>query len=84
MDALVVRLRDADLAGYDLEGQRQHLAGDTLFVRRGNDAALLADYRLPGGRQRDPENTRAEALIQSTNPKIMQLAWRIAGADGGT
>jgi hypothetical protein len=78
MDALAVRLRDVDLAGYDLEGQRQHLSGDTLFVRPGTDAALLADYKLPAGRQRDPENTRAEPLIQSTNPKIVQLAWRIA------
>jgi hypothetical protein len=83
VDALVVRLRDVDLAGYDLEGQRQHLAGDTLFVRRGSDVALSADYRLPIGRQRDPENTRAEALIQSNNPKIIQLAWRIASAGHG-
>jgi Transglutaminase-like superfamily len=81
VDALVVRLRDVDLAGYDLDGQRQHLIGDTLIVRQGRDDALNADYRLPGGRQRDPENTRAETLIQSNDPKIVQLAWRIAGAD---
>ena len=80
VDALVVRLRDVDLAGYDLDGQRQHLIGDTLFVRPGNDAALTADYKLPAGRQRDPEHTRAEALIQSNDRRITQLAWRIASA----
>ena len=84
LDALVVRLRDVDLTGYDLDGQRQHLIGDTLFVRPARDAALAADYKLPGGRERDPEHTRAEPLIQSNNPKIIQLAWRIAGADEGT
>ena len=78
-----MRLRNVELAGYDLEGQRQRLTGDTLFVRPANDAALVADYRLPAGRQRDAEDTRAEPLIQSNNPKIMQLAWRIAGADKG-
>ena len=79
LDALVVRLRGVDLAGYDLEGQRQRLVGDTLFVRPANNAALSADYRLPAGRQLDQENTRAEPLIQSNNPKIVGLAWRIAG-----
>ncbi len=81
VDALVVRLRGVDLTGYDLDGQRQRLIGDTLFVRPSTEAALSTDYRLPGGRQRDPENTRAESLIQSNNPKIISLAWRIAGAD---
>ncbi|HEV8217869.1 MAG TPA: transglutaminase-like domain-containing protein [Gemmatimonadaceae bacterium] len=79
VDALVVRLRDVDLSGYDLDGQRQHLIGDTLIVRPGRAEALVADYKLPGGRQRDPEHTRAEALIQSNDPRIVQLAWRIAG-----
>jgi len=79
VDALSVRLRDVDLTGYDLDGQRQHLIGDTLIVRPNRDEALVADYKLPGGRQRDPENTRSEALIQSNDPRIVQLAWRIAG-----
>lgn len=83
VDALVVRLRDVDLSGYDLDGQRQRLTGDTLFVRPRNDAAMDADYRLPAGRQRDPAHTRPEALIQSNNPKIIQLAWRIAGGPPG-
>jgi transglutaminase-like putative cysteine protease len=80
VDALVVRLRDVELAGYDLDGQRQRLVGDTLFVRPPNDAALTADYRLPAGRQRDPENTRPEPMIQSNDRRITQLAWRIASA----
>ena len=81
VEALVVRLRDVDLTGYDLDGQRQHLVGDTLFVRQ-ESSALSADYKLPAGRQRDPEHTRSEPLIQSNNPKIIQLAWRIAADDG--
>jgi len=80
LDALAVRLRNVDLSGYDLDGQRQHLIGDTLFIRPARDAALVADYKLPGGHQRDPEHTRSEPLIQSNHPKIIQLAWRIAGA----
>jgi len=83
VDALVVRLRNVELAGYDLDGQRQRLVGDTLFVRPPTESALAADYRLPAGRQRDPEDTRAESLIQSNDPKIISLAWRIAGAAGG-
>jgi transglutaminase-like putative cysteine protease len=80
LDALAVRLRNVDLSGYDLDGQRQHLIGDTLFIRPARDAALVADYKLPGGHLRDPEHTRSEPLIQSNHPKIIQLAWRIAGA----
>ena len=83
VDELVVRLRGVELAGFDLDGQRQRLVGDTLFVRPVSDAALSADYTLPAGRQRDPDDTRAEPLIQSNHPKITQLAWRIAGADKG-
>lgn len=81
VNALAVRLRGVDLTGYDLDGQRQRLVGDTLFVRPANAPGLSASYKLPGGRQLDPENTRAEALIQSNNPKIVQLAWRIASGD---
>src|SRR4029078_4007862 len=83
VDALVVRLRNVDLTGYDLDGQRQHLIGDTLFIRPPSDPALSADYRLPAGRERDPEHTRPEPLIQSNNPRIIQLAWRIAGGPPG-
>jgi hypothetical protein len=81
VEALAVRLRGVDLSGYDLDGQRQHLIGDTLFIRPATNAAISANYKLPAGREIDPENTRAEPLIQSNNPKIIQLAWRIAGRD---
>src|SRR4029078_6442628 len=60
-------------------GQRQHLIGDTLIVRPNRDEALVADYKLPGGRPRDPEHTRHEAPIHTNEPRIVQLAWRIAG-----
>ncbi|MFP4624777.1 MAG: transglutaminase-like domain-containing protein, partial [Gemmatimonadota bacterium] len=42
---LAVRLRNVDLEGFDLEGGRQSLRGDTLVVER--ESTLRADYALP-------------------------------------
>ena len=39
---------------------------------------MVAPYKLPFGRARDPVNTRAEPLIQSRDPRIIQLALQIA------
>ena len=44
---LRVRLSGGSLAGLDLAGGRQRLAGDTLIVEREGAAALQARYRLP-------------------------------------
>ena len=77
--ALRVRLLNVDLNGFDLNGQRQRLSGDTLAIVSEPDSAMLAPYRLPAGRFRDSADTRAEPLIQSDDPRIVGLARRIAG-----
>lgn len=74
---LRVRLSGVDLAGFDLDGQRQRLAGDTLTITSEPSALLAAKYRLPSSGI-DPANTRAEPLIQSTDPRIVALGKRIA------
>jgi hypothetical protein len=81
VDALRVRLSNVDLAGFDLAAPRQQLSGDTLAISVEQDRALVAPYRLPLGFQLDPENTKAEPLIQVNHPAIRKLAARIRGAD---
>jgi transglutaminase-like putative cysteine protease len=79
---LSVKLSNVDLAGYDLEGDRQRLTGDTLVISREPSEALRASYRLPA---RDTGSLRewlaAEPLIQSNNRDIANLARRIAGTE---
>ncbi len=80
---LRVKLGNVDLVGYDLEGERQSLSGDTLQIVRESPEALRATYTLPatgGGRFR--EELAAEPLIQSGDARILALAKRIA--DGST
>jgi transglutaminase-like putative cysteine protease len=71
-----------DLTGFDLEGGRQQLRGDTLLVAREDSAALRAAYRAPGDRahrQRFRAALAPEPLIQSASWPIVSLATRIAG-----
>jgi hypothetical protein len=77
VEALRVRLSNVELAGFDLEGQRQHLSGGELSIRPVADSALTAKYRLAQGRALDPANTRAEPLLQSDDPRIRRLARQI-------
>jgi transglutaminase-like putative cysteine protease len=79
VDALTVRLTNVDLDGFDLTGQRQTLAGDTLRISKEPDGALVPTYDgLRGGRIA-PRYVRSEPLIQSASPKIRTLARQIAG-----
>ncbi len=79
---LTVRLTNVDLAGYDLQGTRQRLRGDTLVVERETEDALAAGYALPDGmRERFPAELSPEPLIQARDPGIVGLARRIAGAE---
>jgi hypothetical protein len=72
--ALTVRLSGQSLEGLDLDGGRQRLAGDTLFVRREDAAALRPAYRLPdAGRQFQPY-LDPEPLVQSDDPRIQAQA----------
>lgn len=81
VSTLRVRLSGVDLAGFDLDGQRQRLSGDTLTITSERPTLLEAKYQLPAPTL-DPANTRAEPLIQSTNPRIVSLGRRIAAASG--
>jgi transglutaminase-like putative cysteine protease len=74
---LQVVLSGIEQDGFDLDGGRQTLAGDTLIVTRERLAELRAGYRLPA---RSPElwhYVRPEPLIQSEDPRIQAQARRI-------
>jgi hypothetical protein len=79
---LRVKLGNVDLAGYDLEGERQSLSGDTLQIVRERPEVLRAAYTLPASREgRFREELASEPLIQSRDPAIIALATRIAGGE---
>ncbi|MEX0907788.1 MAG: transglutaminase-like domain-containing protein [Gemmatimonadota bacterium] len=77
--SLAVRLLGVDLAGFDLEGGRQTLRGDTLHITRA-DPPAAAPYTLPytGGGAPAAE-LAATPLIQSDDPRIRGMAERIVG-----
>ncbi len=79
--SLRVLLSNVDLAGYDLAGQRQRLAGDTLVIGDVSPRDLVATYQSPMGMRIDPEHTRPEPLIQSTDPRITRLARGLRGSE---
>jgi hypothetical protein len=78
-DRLTVRLGNVELTGFDLDGGRQTLRGDTLVVRREPASALAAGYTLPyrGG---GPQAAELEAtpLVQADDPRIVETARRVA------
>jgi hypothetical protein len=81
-ERLRVRLRGVSLAGYDLAGGRQSVAGDTLTIAREGRAALRASYTLPADsslRGRFAAELGPEPLLQSGHPAIGALARRIVG-----
>src|SRR5918999_741584 len=78
---LRVRLRNVDLAGYDLDGGRQQLRGDTLTVTR-ESLAQLPRYRLSSAdRSRFPRETSPETLVESTEPELARRAAAVVGAE---
>jgi len=84
IDAMRVRLSNVDLHGYDLTGQRQRLANDTLVVSPEPDSAMAAPYRLSGqniARGQDSATTRPEPLLQSRDLRILKVAVRIRGRE---
>lgn len=81
MRRLRVRLRGVPLAGYDLDGGRQSLRGDTLEIRREASADLRASYTLPADARRFGADLRPEALVQSDDPAIRATAARIVGRE---
>ena len=89
---LRVRIGNVALAGFDLAGGRQRLAGDTLVVTResglgpgspGQPPPLFAS-RLPFTSRGDTAVARAlqsEPLVQSDDPRIQAQARRIVGRE---
>ncbi|MGH7618887.1 MAG: transglutaminase-like domain-containing protein, partial [Gemmatimonadaceae bacterium] len=80
VSSLVVRLSGVSLAGFDVNGGRQRLERDTLFVTEPSDSALGAvrAWPTPGP---DPAALLPEPLIQSRDPKIIRLAQRLRASD---
>ena len=76
-EELRFRLTGVDLSGFQLDGGRQELRGDTLIVRRANWTALDLGYRLPYSFMDLREVLEPEPLIQSDDPRIVEHARRI-------
>jgi len=76
-DELRFRLTGVDLEGFQLEGGRQTLRGDTLIVQRANWQAVDPGYRLPYAFMDLRESLEPEPLIQSDDPRIIRRAREI-------
>lgn len=73
-DELRFRLSGVELAGFDLDGGRQELRGDTLIVRRERWEGLEPGYTLPYPSMDLREALQPEPLIQSDHPRIIEAA----------
>ncbi len=72
-------LRGVELEGFQLDGGRQTLRGDTLIIRQENWATLEPDYEdLPYPRMDLAEYLRPEPLIQSDDEEIIRTAEELA------
>ena len=83
-DRLVVRLGNVDLAGYDLQGERQTLRGNTLVIQREARPLPEPGYRLPAAdsvRARFGSELAPEPLLQSEDWDVVRLAARIAAGE---
>jgi len=79
-EELRFRLTGVDLSGFQLDGGRQTLRGDTLVVRRGNWDAVSPGYQLPYSFMDLREALEPEPLIQSDDPRIVRRARSITAA----
>jgi hypothetical protein len=76
-DELRFRLTGVDLSGFELEGGRQVLRGDTLVVRRENWSTVDASYQLPYRYMDMRHVLEPEPLIQSDDERIVRHAREI-------
>jgi hypothetical protein len=74
------RLSGVDLSGFQLEGGRQTLRGDTLIIRREDLNTLDAGYELPYKLMDLREELEPEPLIQSDDPRIIRRARELTAA----
>ena len=79
-DEIRFRLSGVDLEGYQLDGGRQELRGDTLIIRREDWNGLDPDYRLPYPYMDLRDALEPEPLIQSDDPRIVERAREITAA----
>ncbi len=73
------RLTGVELEGFQLDGGRQTLRGDTLIVRREAWAGVDPGYQLPYKLMDLSDVLEPEPLIQSDDQRIIDAARRIAG-----
>lgn len=74
------RLSGVDLSGFELEGGRQTLRGDTLVVRRERWSEIEPGYRLPYKLMDLRAALEPEPLIQSDDERIIRRARRLTHA----
>ncbi|MEM7417680.1 MAG: transglutaminase-like domain-containing protein [Gemmatimonadota bacterium] len=79
-DELRFVLTGVDLEGFQLDGGRQTLRGDTLIVRRESWDAVDAGYELPYAFMDLREALEPEPLIQSDDERIITRAREITAA----
>jgi hypothetical protein len=79
-EELRFRLTGVDLAGFQLDGGRQTLRGDTLIVRRERWDNVAAGYTLPYSFMDLREALEPEPLIQSDDERILRQARSITAA----
>lgn len=83
--SMTVLLGAPNLAGYDLDGGRQHFSGDTLTVVRERDAGIGASvptmepFQSGEFRARFRPELAEEPLLQVHNHEVVELAVRIVG-----
>lgn len=78
-DELRFVLSGVSLDGFDLDGGRQELRGDTLIIRRESWEEVEPGYSLPYPRMDLREALEPEPLIQSGDPLILQMARSVSG-----
>lgn len=78
LSRLRVLLGGVPLSGFDLDGGRQHLGGDTLTVTRETVAALAPRYLTIAAAQRKRPDLKPEPFLESDHHEIVALAERIA------
>ncbi|HEU4988702.1 MAG: transglutaminase domain-containing protein [Gemmatimonadota bacterium] len=82
LSRLRVVLSHADLAGFDLDGGRQSLHGDTLTVVREHRDSLANRFFMGVPRPRDVMKAlEPEPLVESRNREIRALAQRLRGRE---